>query len=222
MCVCTAVDLGNGPTISPLHLLRDLVRVLERHLARQLEVQRRLGAPVELQHASGCGSRARPAPPSPPRARARARPPRRRAARRGRRRRSPAGRARPPPRPGRPPCAPGRRPPPGNRDDDVDERAPRRLAQAQSPHLNGRLDAPDRCAGRPHRIRGRPVHQHVDVAAHQPGGRNEDERGDEERGDRVARRDSRPRPRSGRASTATVPARSLPKWNAFASSASLE
>ena len=44
----------------------------------------------------------------------------------------------------------------------------RRLAQAQPPQVDRRLDRARSLRAPPPRVRGRPVHQHVDVAAHQP------------------------------------------------------
>ena len=73
-----------------------------------------------------------------------------------------------------------------HRDDGVGERPPRRLAQAQPLELDRRLDAGDRGAGRRLLVGGCLVHEHVDVAPDQPRRRHEHERGDEERGDRVA------------------------------------
>ena len=71
-------------------------------------------------------------------------------------------------------------------DHDVREHAPRRLPHAQPPQLHGRLHADDRLARRLLGVRGRAIHQHVDVAAHQPRCREQDERGDEERRDASA------------------------------------
>ena len=76
-------------------------------------------------------------------------------------------------------------------DHDVGEVAPRRLPHAQPSQLHGRLYADDRLARRLLGVRGSAVHQDVDVAAHQPRGREQDEGGDEERRDRVRPRVAR-------------------------------
>ena len=106
-------------------------------------------------------------------------------------------------------------------DHDVGEVAARRRADPQPPQLvTGGSIAGDRLPRRLLGVRRRAVHQHVDVAPHQPDGRAEHERRDEQRRDRVAGRPA------GRAairptSTASEPARSLPKCSAFESSAAL-
>ena len=77
------------------------------------------------------------------------------------------------------------------------------------------------------RLRGRlgvgrrPVHQDVHVAAHQPQRRAQHERGDEQGGDRVGLAASPPARPTRPTSTASEPAKSLPKWSAFESSAAL-
>ena len=43
-CVCDGGDLGHRGDDRALDLLRDLVRLVEREVARELEVQRELGA----------------------------------------------------------------------------------------------------------------------------------------------------------------------------------
>ena len=55
----------------------------------------------------------------------------------------------------------------------------------------GGRESDDRLPRRLLRVRGDAVHEHVDVAPHQPHGRDEDERGDEERCDRVGARVAR-------------------------------
>ena len=72
-------------------------------------------------------------------------------------------------------------------DHDIGERAPGRLPQAQAPHLDGRVERGDRGPRRTHGIGRRAVHQHVDVAPDQPHRRRDHEERDEERGHRVAR-----------------------------------
>ena len=73
-------------------------------------------------------------------------------------------------------------------DHDVDEVGAGRLAHAQALDLDARLVARDRVARRRgRRLRGA-VHQHVDVAAREPGGGDDHEHGDDERRDRVALR----------------------------------
>ncbi len=74
----------------------------------------------------------------------------------------------------------------GDADDHVDEVPARRLAQAQASQLDRRVERGDRgpcCRGR---ACGGAVHEHVDVALHQPAGRDQDEGGHEERCNRVA------------------------------------
>ena len=58
---------------------------------------------------------------------------------------------------------------------------------------------------------GRPIHQDVDVPPDQPAGGEEHERGNEERCDRAPPRIAGRRGGAGPASTASVPAKSLPK-----------
>ena len=70
-------------------------------------------------------------------------------------------------------------------DHDVGEVPARRLPHAQPPQLDGRLDRRDRAPRRRLLVGRNAVHQHVDVPAHQPHGGDEDERGDEQRRDRV-------------------------------------
>jgi hypothetical protein len=70
-------------------------------------------------------------------------------------------------------------------DDDVGEVAARGLAHPQPPQLHGRVEGLDRPPGRPLRLDGHAVHEHVDVPPHQPARRGQHEHGDEERGDRV-------------------------------------
>ena len=77
-------------------------------------------------------------------------------------------------------------------DHDVGERAARRLAQPQPAHLDRRVEPADRGARRAHGVGRRAVHEHVDVAADQPSGGEDDEERDEERGDRVAVGPARP------------------------------
>ena len=180
-------------------------------LARQLEMERDLRAPVDVRatltlwisrtrahlHRRGVGA-----------ARGSRRP--RRSARRGRRRRSRAARARPRPRPRRPRHDPARPPPPGETaDHDVGEVPAGGLAHPQPAQLDRRLDPRDRLARRLLGVGRRPVHQHVDVPPHQP------QRGRDRRARRrTALRSSRPpagRPATpiSPTSTASDPARSL-------------
>ena len=73
----------------------------------------------------------------------------------------------------------------GDADHDVGEVAAGGLPHAQAPELDRRADVLDREACRLLRIGGHAVHQDVDVATHQPDGREEHEQRDEERRDRV-------------------------------------
>ena len=70
-------------------------------------------------------------------------------------------------------------------DHHVGEVAARRLAHAQPPQLDGGLDAGDREARSLLGVGGRDIHQHVDVAPHEPNGDEEHDARDEEGGDRV-------------------------------------
>ena len=73
----------------------------------------------------------------------------------------------------------------GNRDHDVGELPRAGLAHAEAPERDRGLDSSDR---RARRLLGGcrdAVHQHVDVALHQPRGGDQHERGDEERRGRV-------------------------------------
>ena len=72
-----------------------------------------------------------------------------------------------------------------DRDHDVRERAARCAAQAQAAQLDRRIERADRRAGGGDVVRRRPVHEHVDVAATEAEGGEDDEHRDEERGDRV-------------------------------------
>ena len=76
-------------------------------------------------------------------------------------------------------------------DHDVREHAPCRLAHAQAPQLHRGAEPDDRLACRLLRVRGSAVHQHVDVAPHQPRSGDQHERRDEERRDRVGALDAR-------------------------------
>ena len=73
-----------------------------------------------------------------------------------------------------------------NGDHDVGERATGGLAEAKPGERDRRLDRRNRGACRRLGLRGRPVHQHVDVPPDQAAGGEEDENGNEERRDRVA------------------------------------
>ncbi len=75
-----------------------------------------------------------------------------------------------------------------NRDDDVGELPRTGLAHAQSPECDRGLDPRDRRARRLFGAGRNAVHQHVDVALHQPRRCEQDERGDEERRGRVRAR----------------------------------
>ena len=90
----------------------------------------------------------------------------------------------------------------------------------EPPELDRRVEGVDRSPSRVLRARRSPVHQYVDVSAEQAYRGRDDERRDEQRGNRVSRGEAERGSREP-ASTASVPARSLPKWSAFASSASL-
>ena len=73
-----------------------------------------------------------------------------------------------------------------NTDHDVCELAPAGLAHAQPLQVDSRLDARDRRACGCFRLDGDAVHQDVDVRPHEPHRRGEDERRHEQRCDRVA------------------------------------
>jgi len=73
----------------------------------------------------------------------------------------------------------------GDADHDVGEVAARRLAHAQAPEVDGRTDVVDRAACRILCFSRHAIHEHVDVASHEPHCREEYERCDEQRGDRV-------------------------------------
>ena len=94
----------------PLDLLRDRVRLLEREVARQLQMERELGARVERHRADVVHLAHARARRARRRARARAAPRPARAARRGRRRPPRAAPPAPPARPGPPRRAPARPP----------------------------------------------------------------------------------------------------------------
>ena len=74
----------------------------------------------------------------------------------------------------------------GDADDDVGEVAARGLPHAEPPKLDTRLQMLDRLACRALGVDRDAVHEHVHVPPHQPRRGNEDEHGDEERGERVA------------------------------------
>ena len=76
-------------------------------------------------------------------------------------------------------------------DHDVREVAPRGLAHAQAPELHARLQLLDRGERGPLGVGRHAIHEDVDVAAHEPVGRDQDQRRDEERRDRVSLRASR-------------------------------
>ena len=106
-------------------------------------------------------------------------------------------------------------------DDDVGERPPGGLPQAQPRQLDRRIDPRDRRARGLLGVRRRAVHEHVHVAADQPRRRHR-ARARRRRAPRSSRpRGSRPLAATSPARTASVPAKSLPKWIAFESSASL-
>ena len=107
-----------------------------------------------------------------------------------------------------------------DRDDDVGEVPAGRRAHPQPPQPDRRLDPGDRLSGGLLGVRRRPVHQHVDVPAHQPHCRRQHQRGDEQCGDRVGLGHPARTPISP-TSTASDPAKSLPKCTAFDSSAAL-
>ena len=108
-----------------------------------------------------------------------------------------------------------------DRDHDVGEVAPRRRAHPQPAQADGGSIARDRPARRLLGVRRRAVHQHVDVPPHQPQGGAQHERRDEQRGDRVARRPARRARSRGRRARRASPAKSLPKCSAFERSAAL-
>ena len=107
-------------------------------------------------------------------------------------------------------------------DHDIREVAAARLADPEPPQLDGRVETGDRAPGLVLRVERRAVHEDAHVPAEQADSRDDHQGGDEERGEGVAGREAR---RCGAASptrTANVPTRSLPKWRAFASRASLQ
>ena len=169
-----------------LHLLGDIVRLVERERPRQLEVQRDFGAApdldhvhvVDLAHASDLQ-------------RGRLHPLAQRRLRRGLRldvdddvrlwERAAHGvldvvRCGVPLSDGRA----GR-----HADHDVDEMEPGRLPEAQAAEADAGHVPLDRAPGRGGRLGGRPVHEHVHVAAHQPCSGAEHDQRHEERRDRV-------------------------------------
>ena len=77
-------------------------------------------------------------------------------------------------------------------DHDVGEGSAPGLAEAEPTNGDGRVEAGDRVVRRLHGVRRRAIHQHVDVAADEPGGGGDDEHRDEERCDRVALGEPRP------------------------------
>ena len=106
-------------------------------------------------------------------------------------------------------------------DHDVREVAAGRLAHAQPARaLTGGLDAGDRLPRGFLRVGRRAVHQDVDVAPHQPGGREQHEHRDEERGRGVAG-GCPARTRSSPTRTAPEPARSLREMQGVRPSAGL-
>ena len=215
-----ACDLRHGAADRRLELLGDRVRLVERQRARQLHVQRQLGAARRRPPARGCaprGCRGTATAAACARSRSDAtssgstctttsafgsapRPPldrvRRRVALAYRR----AGR---------------------HADHDVGELAAAGLAHAEAPQLDRRPHLLDRRDGRRLRVGRGAVHQHVDVHLHQPGGCEQDEHGDEERRDRVGLRDARGARRASPTSTAIEPPKSLAKWSAFDARAAL-
>ena len=74
----------------------------------------------------------------------------------------------------------------GDADHDVGELAAARLAHAEPAHLDRRAQLADRRERGRLGLRGRAIHQHVDVRLDQPRGGEQHEHADEERGDRVA------------------------------------
>ena len=72
-------------------------------------------------------------------------------------------------------------------DHDIRERVARSLAQPQPAQGDRRLQRLDRRARRVDGVRRGAIHQHVDVAPHQPRGRKQHQRGDEECSQRVSR-----------------------------------
>ena len=81
----------------------------------------------------------------------------------------------------------------GNADHDVGELPASRLPHPETPQLDVGPERRDRSPGRILGAGGGTVHQHVDVAAHQPGRREQYENRDEERRDRVSARIARAR-----------------------------
>ncbi len=75
-------------------------------------------------------------------------------------------------------------------DVDVDEVGASRLADAQPPELDGRVELGDRLPRRLLRACGRVVHEHVHIAAQEPARSEDDEARDEERRDGVSLREA--------------------------------
>ena len=212
-------DLRDGADDRALDLLGDVMRLVEREVARELQVERDLGvAPerddaqiVDLTHAAARSSRLR------------ARGPERRLVARGSTWTTtslPGSASSSSPRPGPRPHAPGRRRRPAAPRSRRRRTSPRGLPETKPRQLDRRLDPRDRRARRLLGLRRRAVHEHVHVSTDQATGGEQHESGDEERCNRVTRREAgarRPRP----ARTASVPAKSLPKWIAFERRASL-
>ena len=73
----------------------------------------------------------------------------------------------------------------GDADDDVREVLAARSAEAEPTQLHGWIEPRDRMACDPASLLGRPVHEHVDVPAREPYGGGDDEPGHEQRCDRV-------------------------------------
>ena len=80
---------------------------------------------------------------------------------------------------------------PRDADDDVGEALATRLAHAHRAHLGHAGDAAHDTLDQAGEARRRPVHEHIHVAAAQPHRGDEHDRGDEDRGDRVAAGDAR-------------------------------
>ena len=182
-------DLGDGAEDRALDLLRELVRLLERKVARELAMERELGGAAERDDAEvvdlphpwhgqrrGVGALAQ-----------------RRLVRVRLDVDDDVAAGQHPLELGLDPVGDGMTLADGcprrHGDDHVRERPPACLPQPQPRQLDRRLDPRDRRSRRLLGVRRSVVHQHVHVAADQPRRRHEHEGRDEERGDRVTLRE---------------------------------
>ncbi len=199
--VCTVATSGTSAQDRPLDLLGDRVRLLERQARRAASGGARARCRSRARRRSRCAPRAHAARRARPRARARARGRSPLAARRGRRRPPPAAPPAPPAPRRRRRRAPG--PTGASKETPITTSANTRPAACRirsRRSSDGGANAPDRAPRSGRRVRGGPVHQHVDVAAHQPDCGAEYQHRDEERRRRVGvRGDLRGRARARRA-----------------------